>query len=73
MNGTRTDYEALELRHLIAALGFRPAILDFATMAIYASFEGLPGLARATLVSGFERKGFFYTRAAAERAAREWR
>jgi hypothetical protein len=28
--------------------------------------------AKATLVSGFERKGFFYTRAAASRAVSEW-
>jgi hypothetical protein len=28
--------------------------------------------AKATLISGFMRNGFFYTRAAAARAAREW-
>jgi hypothetical protein len=28
--------------------------------------------AKATLISGFVRNGFFYTRAAARRAAREW-
>jgi hypothetical protein len=28
--------------------------------------------AKATIVSGFERNGFFYTRSAAARAAREW-
>jgi hypothetical protein len=28
--------------------------------------------AKATLISGFERNGFFYTRAAAARAAKEW-
>jgi hypothetical protein len=28
--------------------------------------------AKATLVSGFERNGFFYTRSAAARAARDW-
>ena len=28
--------------------------------------------AKATLVSGFERGGFFYTRAAAARACKEW-
>jgi hypothetical protein len=28
--------------------------------------------AKATLVSGFERNGYFYTRAAAARAAAEW-
>jgi len=28
--------------------------------------------AKATLVAGFERQGFFYTRSAAAKAAREW-
>jgi hypothetical protein len=28
--------------------------------------------AKATLISGFVRNGYFYTRAAAARAAREW-
>jgi hypothetical protein len=28
--------------------------------------------AKATLISGFERNGYFYTRAAARRAAAEW-
>ena len=28
--------------------------------------------AKATLISGFERNGFFYTRTAAARAVREW-
>lgn len=28
--------------------------------------------AKATLISGFERNGFFYTRSAAARAARDW-
>lgn len=27
---------------------------------------------KATLIEGFERDGFFYTRSSAERAAREW-
>ncbi len=71
MNETHI-HEAPELRHAIAELGFRPAILDFATMTIYWSFDGLAGLPRGSLVGGFERNGFFYTRAAAERAAREW-
>ena len=53
-------------------LGFRPALLDYATMTLYASFEGLGAAPKPTLVAGFERKGFFYPRAAAERAAREW-
>jgi hypothetical protein len=47
--------------------------------------DGLPGelvvarsalgrvvAAKATLISGFERNGFFYTRSAAARAAAEW-
>lgn len=72
MNTTRTP-EALPIRQALAELGFRPAILDFATMTMYESFEGLPGAPRPTLVAGFERRGFFYTREAAERAAREWR
>ena len=71
MNDTRI-HEAPELRHTIAGLGFRPAILDFATFTIYWSFDGLAGLPCATLVAGYERGGFFYTRSAAERAAREW-
>lgn len=71
MNTTRTPV-SLPLRQAVAALGFRPAILDFATMTIYWSFDGLAGLPRLTLLVGFERGGFFYTRAAAERAAREW-
>jgi hypothetical protein len=29
--------------------------------------------AKATLISGFVRNGFFYTRTAAARAAAEWR
>lgn len=78
-------------------LGFRPAFLDIATMAIHESrfadgrlapfhlLDGLPDeavvrrsplgrvlLAKSTLVSGFVRNGFFYTRAAAARAAEEW-
>jgi hypothetical protein len=64
-------------------LGFAPAFLDFATMTIHPSrfsdgrpapfhlIHGLP--AKPTLIAGFERNGFFYTRAAAARAVAEWR
>lgn len=78
-------------------LGFRPAFLDFATMAVYVSrfadgglapfhvLDGLPdevvvsrspdgrvAKAKATLISGFERGGYFYTRTAAARATSDW-
>jgi hypothetical protein len=67
-------------------LGFNPAFLDYATMRIYPSrfadgrpaplhlLDGLPGeiRARSTIVSGFERGGFFYTRSAAARACEQW-
>ena len=69
MNDTRTP-ETLPLRHAMDALGFRPAMLDCATMAIYPSSEEMP--ASRTVIAGFERRGFFYTRASAERAARDW-
>ena len=65
---------------------FRPAFLDYSTCTIHMSRfadgrlapvhirDTLPEelLAKGTLIAGFERNGFFYTRAAAERAAREW-
>jgi len=58
---------------LMTNLGFRPAFLDFATMTIYPSEVAATMLGtRATLVAGFERNGFFYTRTAAARAAMEW-
>ena len=72
MNDTRTPTEAGTIRQAITDLGFRPAILDYATMTIYWSFDGLAGPPRLTLLAGFERHGYFYTRAAAERAARDW-
>jgi hypothetical protein len=77
-------------------LGFRPAFLDFATLAIYPSrfadgrpapfhlLDGLPDevvklrmggrvvSAKPTIIAGFERGGFFYTRTAAARACEEW-
>ena len=34
--------------------------------------SGRPVAAKATLISGFERSGFFYTRRAAANAAHEW-
>lgn len=55
-------------------LGFRPAFFDTATFSIH-SVDGLPDDlmgARAVLVPGFERNGFFYTRTAAARAIAEW-
>jgi hypothetical protein len=58
---------------LLKNLGFRPAFLDYATMTIYPSELAASVLAtRATLIPGFERNGFFYTRTAAARAAMEW-
>jgi len=58
---------------LMKSLGFRPAFLDFATMTIYPSELAARTMgARATLMPGFERSGFFYTRTAAARAALQW-
>jgi len=79
------------------ALGFRPAFLDCATMAVYVScfadgrtapchvLDGLPEdvvidrspegrvkRVKSSIISGFERGGFFYTRRAAARACEEW-
>lgn len=69
----------------LARLGFRPALWDFATQAIYPLGEALPGKAvegispggrvptgRPTLVAGYERKGFFYTRTATAFAIAQW-
>jgi hypothetical protein len=67
-------------------LGFHAAFLDYATMRIYPSrfadgrpapfhlLDGLPNEIRAkpTVISGFERAGFFYTRRAAARACEQW-
>lgn len=36
------------------------------------AFSGRVLAAKASLIAGFERDGFFYTRTAAARAAREW-
>ena len=58
---------------LMKSLGFRPAFLDYATMTIYPSELAIAVTAsRATLIAGFERNGFFYTRTAAARAALQW-
>ena len=70
-----------------ASREFRPAFLDYSTMTVYPSrfadgraaplhlLDGLPAevVAKGTLVSGFERGGFFYTRTAAAKACEEWR
>jgi hypothetical protein len=72
MNDTRTLNESGTIRKTIADLGFRPVILDYSTMTIYSSFDGLGGPPRLTLMAGFERKGYFYTRDSAERAALDW-
>ena len=75
MNEIRTNVEAeaVTLRQALAELGFRPALLDYATMTIYWSMDNVDGPPLLTLVAGFERHGYFYTRTSAERAAREWR
>jgi hypothetical protein len=54
-------------------LGFQPAVLDVATMRIY-PWRSPEGCSRAsnTVIAGFERGGFFYTRRAAARACKEW-
>jgi len=54
-------------------LGFSPAFLDFQTFSVYPSRFADGALAAAgRLVPGFVRGGYFYTRTAAARAAREW-
>ena len=66
---------------------FQPAFFDYTTCTIYLArfadgrlapvhlLDGLPReiLSRGTLISGFERNGFFYTRRAVARACEEWR
>jgi hypothetical protein len=62
--------DPVELR---PALGFHPAFLDFQTFTVYSSRYSDGALAaRGRLVPGFARRGFFYTRRAAARAARDW-
>ena len=54
-------------------LGFIPAFFDFQTFTIHCSrFADGALAAKARLIPGFVRGGFFYTRSAAARAAREW-
>ena len=54
-------------------LGFTPGFLDFRTFTLYRSRFAAGSLAaRETLIPGFVRNGFFYTRRSAERAALEW-
>jgi hypothetical protein len=58
---------------LLQRLGFRPAFLDYATMTIFPTDLAAGAvIARGTLMAGFERKGYFYTRTAAARAALDW-
>ena len=55
------------------AFGFIPAFLDFQTFTIHCSRFAAGALAaKARLIPGFVRGGYFYTRTAAARAAREW-
>ena len=54
-------------------LGFRPALLNVATMRIYPwGSSEIGGPIANTVIAGFERGGFFYTRRAAARACKEW-
>ena len=76
-----------ERREHAGSRNFSPAFLDFTTMTIYMSrfadgrlaplhlLDGLPAeaVAKGTLIAGFERDGFFYTRRAVARACDEWR
>lgn len=64
--------EALAKQGPSPRLGFEPAFLDFATMAIYPTRYAQQAAGRATLIPGYVRNGFFYTRTAALRAAAEW-
>jgi hypothetical protein len=41
-------------------------------VVIVRALDGGVKAAKSTLISGFERDGFFYTRSAAARAAKEW-
>ena len=73
--------------HGCAGGGFKPAFFDYTSCILYLSrfadgrlapihvLDGLPPevLAKGTLISGFERNGFFYTRRAVARACEEWR
>lgn len=63
------------MNRLNEELGFRPALLDFATMRIYTAplVPARGVMARGAVVAGFERGGFFYSRRAMARACEEWR
>jgi hypothetical protein len=52
--------------------GFHPAFLDFATMQGYVG--GLPNgvMRKRSLICGFVRNGYFYTRTAAAKAIAQW-
>ena len=71
---TRTLRPRMDLPESAArALGFQPALLNVATMRIYR--PGSPearGPITNTVIAGFERGGFFYTRSATARACKEW-
>lgn len=70
-----------------AEQSFRPAFLDYTTCTVYMSrfsdgrlapihlLDGVPHhvVAKGTLISGFERGGFFYTRRMVAKACGEWR
>jgi hypothetical protein len=61
------------MKQVIEVLGFKRALLDVRTMRVHP--WGLPdGCAPVcdTMIVGFERGGFFYTRRAAARACKEW-
>ena len=68
-----------------ATMRIHPARFADGTLASYHCLDGLPDevvfhrlpsdrvvLAKATLIPGFERGGFFYTRRAAARACEQW-
>ncbi len=68
-----------------ATMRIHPARFADGTLAPYHCLDGLPDevvlhrlrggrvlLAKATLISGFERGGFFYTRTATVRACEQW-
>lgn len=66
---------------------FRPAFLDYTTCTIYMSrfsdgrlapihlLDGVPQhvVTKGTLIAGFERGGFFYTRRMVAKACEQWR
>lgn len=71
--GRDLDSYGNECRRPDRELGFIPAFLDFQTFTIHCSrFTDGALAAKARLIPGFVRGGYFYTRSAAARAAREW-